>query len=200
MKKRMLAVMLPVAAFVALAGTGFGVWVFNNTTAASTSADFTVANAVSVDGLTLTAKDNKIVIDKTGEPDCDLALEYTLGATIDIEKGAVGTYTAPDYAYTDNKTASSLSVKYNFTVTLTGGMETYFDVSVATPEGLTLEGGTYNVTYTANVVESKDFAITLAWKTGKEPTTLTEYTTMNADLKDGGKINIAASVASASAA
>ena len=199
MKKRMLAVMLPVAAFVALAGTGFGVWVFNTTTAASTSADFTVANAVSVDGLKLTAKDNKIVIDKTGESDSDLALEYTLGATIDIEKGAVGTYTSA-YAYTDNKTASSLSVKYNFTVTLAGGMETYFDASVATPEGLTLEGGTYNVTYTADVVESKDFAITLAWKTDKEPATLAEYTTMNADLKDGGQINIAASVASALAA
>ena len=127
--------------------------------------------------------------------DCDLDLKYTLGATIDIEKGAVGTYTSA-YAYTDN-TASSLSVKYNFTVTLAGGMETYFDASVATPEGLTLEGGTYNVTYAADVVESKDFAITLAWKTDKEPATLAEYKTMNADLKDGGQINIAASVDSA---
>jgi hypothetical protein len=198
MKKRMLAVMLPVAAFVALAGTGFGVWVFNSTTEAKTSADFTVTNAVSVDGLTLTGKDNTIVIDQG--TDADLSLTYTLGATIDIEKGAVGTYTAPDYVYSDVKTASSLSVKYNFTVTLAGGMETYFTASVGTPSGMGHTGATYDVEYTADTSESKDFVITLAWVSEKKPDTLAEYKDMRDDLKDGGQINIAASVASALAA
>jgi hypothetical protein len=176
MKKRMLAVMLPVAAFVALAGTGFGVWVFNTTTAASAGANYTVTDAVAMDGLTLNLSDKSLILDQGVS---DLKIGGTIGAKIDIEHGGVGTATAA----TTNEWAPATgdeTLKANYKVAIENGLSAYIavkDVKVA--DAAAQETGfSFAQTWTADATDdSKALEINFEW-TDAKPTTMKGYTDM----------------------
>ena len=194
MKKRMLAVMLPVAAFVALAGTGFGVWVFNETTAANTSADFIVTNAVSVDAVKAVVSgeltlDQEVVVgsanyeaiaDKNNTVSLALSADYT-GLTGVEGKYSTGTST---YSYTDVTAASAIKFKYEVKTTIAGGLENYIKLATLTGDDKVEVASAANDAETA-----KTLAVKFAWIEGKKPDTKQEYVDMVTDLKDGGEIN-----------
>jgi len=212
MKKRMLAVMLPVAAFVALAGTGFGVWVFNTTTAASKDASYNVANAVSVGALTLAPTntgDDKIVLDgDTSKEDLTLSYNTTITASEVVGGGKTGGDTYSNWADNDAST-TDIDVKYNFKVELKGGLNDYLTAAVAcsTNKDFSANGTDYVKKYAsvkASDKKTETYTITLAWKTtgsNVKPTTLDAYNTMLGAMKavDTG-IYITASVVSAALA
>jgi hypothetical protein len=212
MKKRMLAVMLPVAAFVALAGTGFGVWVFNTTTAASKDASYNVANAVSVGALTLaptTTGDDKIVLDgDTSKEDLTLSYNTTITASEVVGGGKTG---GDAYAAWGNNDASTndIDVTYNFKVELKGGLNDYLTATVActTNSNFATSGTNYVEKYAglkASDVKTETYTITLAWKTtgsNVKPTTLDAYNTMLEAMEaEGTGIYITASVVDAALA
>ena len=174
MKKRMLAVMLPVAAFVALAGTGFGVWVFNNTNSASASADYTVTDAVAMDGLTLDLTDKSLTLDQNA---FDLQIAGTIGAKIDIAHGGVGTATAATTnTWEDSTKTATLTANYN--VAVTNGLSTYItvkNVKVGTAEAQTT-GFKFSQSWTATTNDSKALVINFDW--ASKPSTIDEYKAM----------------------
>ncbi len=183
MKKRMLAVMLPVAAFVALAGTGFGVWVFNETTAASAGANYTVTDAVAMNGLTLSLTDKELVLDQTAS---DLQISGTIGATIDMEHGGVGTANAADATkntWADSTESQTLTAKYN--VAIANGLSEYItvkDVKIAEADAQT-SGFSFAQTWTADATDSKAITVNFEW-TAKKPSKMSDYTAMIAAIKD----------------
>ena len=147
MKKNALAVLLPVAAGVALSGTGFGVWVFsNNIEAKNAYVGFQVEPAVNftqfeeVDVKVTNANDSnvtdKLVLDQdyinatSGE-----AWDVTLNWTLDYEviDGVIGaTDNAGTYKYDANQTVSDddITAKYSSlsidaTCSITGGLKNY---------------------------------------------------------------------------
>ena len=109
MKKRMLAVMLPVAAFVALAGTGFGVWVFQNANAVKASASYNVANAVALNGMTVKST-GTVVLDQSA-----IINSVSLAVGVDYEeiKGNFGTADGNTYTYDSNDAANTANTKCN---------------------------------------------------------------------------------------
>ena len=166
MKKNALAVLLPVAAGVALSGTGFGVWVFSNKIEAKNAyVGFQVEPAINftqfedVDVKVSNANDStvtdKLVLDQdyvglaTGE-----AWNVTLNWTLDYEviAGVNGTTTKDGtYTYTDNTTVEkndienklgSLSVKVKTTVD--GGLGKYIQASVG-EDSFPLNASGYNI-------------------------------------------------------
>jgi hypothetical protein len=196
MKKRMLAVMLPVAAFVALAGTGFGVWVFNTNSTATAYGDFEVTDAVSMDKMILDLTDKKITLDQdTTNNMSDFAIGGKIGVTtIDTSKGMVGSANASGtYTYTGTGTdMSSLKANYNVTVTVGGGLATYIDVAtikVGTAEAVAAVSGakkTFAQTFAlTDTSDKKDLAITFKWNDGEKPQTMDAYKKMVTALADG---------------
>ena len=191
MKKRMLAVMLPVAAFVALAGTGFGVWVFNNTNAASAGANYTVTDAVAMDGLTLNLTDKSLTLDQNSSDDLQIA--GTIGANIDIEAGGVGTATAA----TTNEWAGATvgeTLRANYKVEVANGLSTYItvkDVTVGSVKQTT--GFSFAQSWTEDTLnDSKSITVNFAW-TSSKPTTMKGYTDMITAIK-GKAITVTVSV------
>ena len=105
MKKNLLAVLLPVVAGVALSGTGFGLWVFNEDVASKTigasmqvepAINFT-STALSIKSLSVTNANGKVVgatenTNKTIVFDQSDALKSGVRWTVNIEVGV--TYTA----------------------------------------------------------------------------------------------------------
>jgi hypothetical protein len=180
MKKRMLAVMLPVAAFVALAGTGFGVWVFNETTAASAGANYTVTDAVAMNGLTLELTDKDLVLDQNSS---DLQIAGTIGAKIDMEHGGVGTAQSElTNKWSDSTGSQTLTAKYN--VAIDNGLSTYIavkDVKVADAVAQTT-GFSFPQTWTADATDSKAIVVNFEW-TAAKPGNMKAYTDMIAAIK-----------------
>jgi hypothetical protein len=187
MKKRMLAVMLPVAAFVALAGTGFGVWVFNSTTAASDSADFIVTNAVSVDSVKV-AVSGELTLDQEGSDaetilDTNNTISLALSADYTGLTGVEGKYT-DKYTYTDVTAASAIKFNYDVKTEIKGGLATY--VKLAT---LTGDDKVEVASASTDEATAKTLAVKFAWVEGAKPTTKDEYNTMVSAIKNSGEIN-----------
>jgi len=198
MKKRMLAVMLPVAAFVALAGTGFGVWVFNTASSASQVASYNVTNAISVGAISITADDNSITLDQKNS---DLQLKYSTKVTASevVGGGRTGGTAYSDWANNSAATAD-IDVTYNFKVELNEKMSTYLNNATITSTASSYKAGDFVQKYTSvanNTVETETYTINFTWKA--QPNTLAAYNKMLTDLKTG-TITITAAVVTAALA
>ena len=147
MKKNALAVLLPVAAGVALSGTGFGVWVFsNNIKAKNAYVGFQVEPAVNftkfedVDVNVTNANDSdvtdKLVLDQdyinlTSGNAWDVTLNWTLD--YEVVAGVIGkTDEAGTYTYKDNTEVSDDDITAKFDslsvatkCTIDGGLKNY---------------------------------------------------------------------------
>jgi len=176
MKKSLLNTILPIAAFIAISGTGFGVWVFNNTTTTTAYADFSITDAASLDGLTINLIDNNITLDQTAS---DLVIGGNLGCNIDLEHGMAGTVNASNnYEYTTNTTNLSLAVDYQIKVTLGGNLGDYLGVESVTFITTTSSTAPYifSETYTSSNTYTSTFNVQLKWI--NMPTTKDDYETM----------------------
>jgi hypothetical protein len=204
MKKRMLAVMLPVAAFVALAGTGFGVWVFNETSNVSTHAGYSVTNAYSVGAIILAkgtaAGDDTITLDQNN-PDFQLKYVTTSGVTEALGGSSAAGESQGDW--TANAASDTFKVKanYKFEVVLGGGLEKYIAIKSIDREtnNAVTSGSAFDVTYasvTKNSVLTETYNIEFEWKPDMKPTTIAAYNTMVGDV-DTGTITLTATLNSA---
>ncbi len=176
MKKRFLNTILPIAAFIALSGTGFGFWVFNNTSTVTSYADFSITDAASLDGLTINLIDNGIILDQTSS---DLTIGGNLGCNIDLEHGMAGTVNASNnYEYTTNTTNLSLAFDYQIKVTLGGNLGDYLAVDSVTFITTTSSTAPYifSATYTSSNTYTSTFKVQLKWI--NMPTTKDDYETM----------------------
>ena len=196
----MLAVMLPVAAFVALAGTGFGVWVFNSTTEAKTSADFTVTNAYSVGAISITADDNSITLDQNNP---DFQLKYVTTSNVTEALGGSSAAGESQGAWKDNTTSDTFKVKanYKFEVVLGGGLENYIAIKSINREtsNAVTSGTAFDVTYSSVTKDSdltETYDIEFKWNSDKKPATIGAYTTM-VDAVKTGTITLTATLNSA---
>ena len=194
----MLAVMLPVAAFVALAGTGFGVWVFNTASTASQVASYNVTNAISVGAISITADDNSITLDQKNS---DLQLKYSTKVTASevVGGGRTGGTAYADWANNSAVTAD-INVTYNFKVELNDKMSKYLNDAAITSTASSYKAGNFVQKYTSvanDTTESETYTIDFTWKA--QPTTLAEYNTMLTDLNTG-TITVTAAVVTAALA
>ena len=176
MKKRMLAVMLPVAAFVALAGTGFGVWVFQNANAVKASASYNVANAVALNGMTVKST-GTVVLDQSA-----IINSVSLAVGVDYEeiKGNFGTADGNTYTYDSNDAANTaIKVEYKVEVAISAGLAEYIKCDTIGGEAAGTTMTFASVTADTTDTTDQDLAVVFSWNVGKKPTTLAEFTTMN---------------------
>jgi hypothetical protein len=179
MRKSLLAVVLPVAAFVALAGTGFGVWVFNTTTESKVGADFVVTNAVSLDGLQASTS-GILTLDQaddtfTTQSNVVLNVKANYEAIQGVKGDAADKSTS--YTYTDNA-ASGATLKLNIAGVIAGGLEKY--VAIDSIANVTA-GVSAPITLGTTETVSEDYAVTFKWSA--KPTTLQGYKDMLKDAK-----------------
>ena len=195
MKKRMLAVMLPVAAFVALAGTGFGVWVFNATSNYSTHAGYSVTNAYSVGSISLAkgtkAGDDTITLDQNNP---DFQLKYVTTSNVTEALGGSSAAGESQGAWKDNTTSDTFKVtaNYKFEVVLGGGLDNYIAIKSINRETINsnavISGTAFDVTYsfvTKDSVLTETYDIEFEWNSDKNPATIEAYTTMVGAVKTG---------------
>ncbi len=189
----MLAVMLPVAAFVALAGTGFGVWVFNATSNSSTHAGYSVTNAYSVGSISLakgnTAGDDTITLDQNNP---DFQLKYVTTSNVTEALGGSSAAGESQGAWEGNTTSDTFKVtaNYKFEVVLGGGLDNYIAIkSINRETSNTVTSGTaFDVTYssvTKDSVLTETYDIEFDWKSGQKPATIGTYITMVNAVKTG---------------
>ncbi len=167
MKKNALAVLLPVAAGVALSGTGFGVWVFSNEVAAKNAyVGFQVEPAVNftqfedvvvnVSNANDTSVTDKLVLDQDYIGlESGKAWNVTLNWTLDYEviAGVTGTVdkATGSYTYADNTTVSKNdieerlgSLEIKVTTTVAGGLGKYVQASIG-EDSFNLIASGYNI-------------------------------------------------------
>ncbi len=191
MKKNLLAVVLPVAAFVALAGTGFGAWIFSTASSEADVNSYSVTNAYTVGAIDLAKTDDTIVLDQTNP---DFAIAYK--TDIKVEEAVGGTHGSNDDAsaykdWVDNAAAkANITATYNFGVALGGNLETYLEVKsiTRTTDNTVTNGADFTVDY-ANVghndVKTENYAIAFDWKTSAKPETMEAYKAMVTAVKTG---------------
>jgi len=124
MKKRLLTGLIPFTAFIALAGSGFGVWIFNSTETTTSYADFSVTNAVALSGLTMGLDTTSLNIDQTSS---SFSIKETVSCDVNFEDGIIGTYDASNkgYTYDPYTGTSTLSCNYNLQAYVFGGLANY---------------------------------------------------------------------------
>jgi hypothetical protein len=217
------SVILPVAAFVALAGTGFGVWVFDSTQSDQKSGDFEATDAVGLDGLTLDISGNRGIVLDQKDSGCDWTIGGTVNVAVDFNAGVVGTAKAyKDYTYDDATYYGkpTLTYSYGIDITITGGLEKYIAVAsikvgddaktVATSSTSPTATAKFPQTVTDVTVTDNKKAVTatFAWNTENldgdandtmKPSTKAQYDAMVKTLSSG-QINIVASVSDAAMA
>lgn len=83
MRKKFFSIIIPLTSFIALVGTGFGVWVFQTNTSTTKHANFEVTDAFSVSRLSIAMDptDDDIVLD---ESDTDMKVKANVIASIDF--------------------------------------------------------------------------------------------------------------------
>ena len=180
MKKRMLAVMLPVAAFVALAGTGFGVWVFNETAVATANASYKIENAVST-GMTAKAT-GTVVLDQAAIRN---GISIAVGVNYEEIKGNFGTANGETYSYGKNDlAASAVKVEYNVAVALSADLAEYIKCDTIGGEAAGTTKTFDSITVSTTSDTDQDLAVVFSWADGKKPETAVAYKTMNDKLAD----------------
>lgn len=187
MKKRMLAVMLPVAAFVALAGTGFGVWVFQTNASASASADYVVTDAVTIDAVSCTVTGSlkldqeKAVGSDNYESisDDNNSISLALSADYNGLAGQTGEATGNDYTYTPGSAETKIKYNYHIVTSVTGSIATYVKASTVNGVAFSVDGNDIAMAnVNTDLLTKKDVAVKFAWVSTKKPTTMAEYKTM----------------------
>jgi len=190
----MLAVMLPVAAFVALAGTGFGVWVFNATSNGSTThAGYSVTNAYSVGSISLAkgtnAGDDTITLDQNNP---DFQLKYVTTSKVTEALGGSSAAGESQGAWGVNTTSDTFKVKanYKFEVVLGGGLDNYIAIKSINREtsNAVTSGTAFDVTYssvTKDSVLTETYDIEFDWKSDNKPATIDAYIKMVNAVKTG---------------
>lgn len=114
MKKNLLAVLLPVVAGVALSGTGFGLWVFNETVSAkSIGASMELQPAININNdmsVTLKVKnsetsdqlvDTKMIFDEEYKTSGSWTVTLTVSITYEQLIGKLANYETDHYVYSD---------------------------------------------------------------------------------------------------
>lgn len=124
MKKSLLSGLIPFAAFIALAGSGFGAWVFSSIETATTSANFKVTNAISLSGLTINVDSSSLTLNQSSS---NFSVKETVSCAVDFEDGIIGTYDTDNKAYTyDPYTGTNtLNCNYNLKAYVFGGLANY---------------------------------------------------------------------------
>jgi hypothetical protein len=186
MKKRIDLLILPIVAFAAIAGTGFGAWYFvTNNTTATAGANFEITAAKSVGDFTV-ATSGKIILDQTaamtaGVGDANRpALVVTNGdvsTTGSYDGVASNNGTSYSYSYSSG-TALDTKVYYTISCTIGGGLETYVSLT-----GITNTTDAYKVTIDGSKVSATLYP-QFAW-TAAKPETKAAYDTMVTNCAEG---------------
>ncbi len=179
MKKNLLAVVLPVAAFVALAGTGFGAWVFTTgAQSADVNANVLVTDAVTVGDIKAVAG-GVITLDQAensfGNPTLNVKVDYTAIA------GYANQEADGDLAIMDPADNTAVKFDLKYTVSYAGGVDTYIKATKIGDNNLAENTVTVSKTnVTADLDETLN--VTFAWQ--NRPTDVAGYNAMITELKD----------------
>lgn len=197
MSRKILSVVLPALTFLALSGTGFGVWVFQTDTGSNTEhANFEVTDAFSVSGLSIAmdSSDDEIVLD---ESDTDMKVKAYVTASIDFVNGLIGTYKVDDYEYKSaDLTSKKIRVSYTLDSTVGGKLGDFIELSkvyVTTEDDLgTTKPFIYSKDYTYNntnnITDTLSFSFLYKWKANKAPSTREDFSNLNTALSDTASV------------
>jgi hypothetical protein len=182
-KKVLLKTIIPASMAIAVVGSGYGVWFFNNTMAGTSSAaDLKLTAAVCLDGLTSSIKGD-VLLDQSADINTD---DPTLVLTVDYKKilslsrNADGTtYTNNPVTETSSGVAASddekISFTYSISTAISGGLENYIsiakiggnDVTDTTESGAGKETGKVDIKHDKIGEKTTDnYPITLKWDFG----------------------------------
>ena len=212
MKKNALAVLLPVAAGVALSGTGFGVWVFSNKIEAKNAyVGFQVEPAVNFTkfedvGVKVTntndsTVDDKLVLDQDYiNATSGNAWNVTLNWTLDYEviDGVIGTTDkAGTYKYDANTEVSKNDIENKLgsleiyvTTTVDGGLGKYIQASLP-KDSFPLNASGYNIKLDESAKKiTGNYTFKFApTSTYNEVKSIEAYKNMVAAIKKDGKLS-----------
>jgi hypothetical protein len=196
MTKKILSAVLPALTFLALTGTGFGVWVFNADNDSQVEyANYEVTSAAGLNGLTLNLTDSNIILDASGS---DLTIGGNLGCTINLEKGIVGTVNASNDGYDVTETSGTLDLKVNYHIAIafTGGIEKYLSTDTITLDSVSpTSSTTYDFAKDYSLSGTYSYALSVSFKWTAFPSSIDDYTEMVKTIKSAdSKITITASI------
>jgi hypothetical protein len=183
-KNMILKAVLPVSMALAVVGSGYGVWFFNETSATNTASNLKLTPAVTIDGLKSKVTGD-ILLDQSEDinkdnPNLVLSVNYTKILELDRNySNQTSTYSnTPATMTTANTntgtTGEGVSFTYNFTAEIKGGLETYIAfTSIGTANmGIqtSISGSdkyTGSLDHTAIFQNTSDnYPIKLTWKNG----------------------------------
>lgn len=172
MRKQLGWLAIPFAASLALAGTGFGVWVFVTDSSKQDLVNFKITPGALMANFTATS--NGLVLLDQAKPVSD-------GTSITIKNGSIETYNGvavtndgTSYLYSGVPTTpASFKVNYTIACSITGGISEY--IRLVSIGGQTASPALVSVTGSKS---SSDFNTSFDWVAGKKPTTFNEYKAM----------------------